>query len=139
VEGRGRGGWCSSTHRCPMTTDTYMKQDDYFQMADKQCRGPGFGRIWPPCPFSTFSPPVFSPGPTVASYAYLNKNFNPRNYCQNKINLLPLNTVFRIRIRIKFVSWIRIRIPNVDPDPDPAADKISSKSQNNSYHLEIFD
>ncbi len=53
--------------------------------------------------------------------------------------------VFRIRIRIririsfKFVSWIRIRIPNVDPDPDPAADKISSKSQNNSYHLELFD
>jgi hypothetical protein len=34
---------------------------------------------------------------------------------------------FRIRIRIKFVSWIRIRIPNADPDP--AADKISSKSQ----------
>jgi hypothetical protein len=49
------------------------------------------------------------------------------------------NSVFRIRIRIririKFVSWIRI--PNADPDP--AADKISSKSQNNSYHLELFD
>jgi hypothetical protein len=43
----------------------------------------------------------------------------------------------RIRIRIKFVSWIRIRIPNADPDP--AADKISSKSQNNSYNLELFD
>jgi hypothetical protein len=28
-------------------------------------------------------------------------------------------------------------IPNADPDP--AADKISSKSQNNSYHLELFD
>jgi hypothetical protein len=27
----------------------------------------------------------------------------------------------------------------LDPDPDPAADKISSKSQNNSYHLELFD
>jgi hypothetical protein len=40
-------------------------------------------------------------------------------------------------IRIKFVSWIRIRIPNADPDP--AADKISPKSQNNSYHLELFD
>ncbi len=40
-------------------------------------------------------------------------------------------------IRIKVVSWIRIRIPNADPDP--AADKISSKSQNNSYHLELFD
>jgi hypothetical protein len=40
-------------------------------------------------------------------------------------------------IRIKFVSWVRIRIPNADPDP--AADKISSKSQNNSYHLELFD
>ncbi len=39
-------------------------------------------------------------------------------------------------IRIKFVSWIRIRIPNANPDP--AADKISSKSQNNSYHLELF-
>ncbi len=38
-------------------------------------------------------------------------------------------------IRIKFVSWIRI--PNADPDP--AADKISSKSQNNSYHIELFD
>ncbi len=24
-------------------------------------------------------------------------------------------------------------------DPDPAADKISSKSQNNSYNLELFD
>ncbi len=45
----------------------------------------------------------------------------------------------RIRIRIKFVSWIRIRIPNADPDPDPAAVKISSKSQNNSYHIELFD
>ncbi len=30
-------------------------------------------------------------------------------------------------IRISFVSWIRIRIPNADPDP--AVDKISSKSQ----------
>jgi hypothetical protein len=40
-------------------------------------------------------------------------------------------------IRIKFASWIRIRIPNADPDP--AADKMSSKSQNNSYHLELFD
>ncbi len=48
-------------------------------------------------------------------------------------------TVFRIRIRIEFVSWIRIRIPNAYPDPDPAADNISSKSQNNSYHLELFD
>jgi hypothetical protein len=38
--------------------------------------------------------------------------------------------VFRIRIRIRFVSWIRIRIPNAEPDP--AADKISSKSQKNS-------
>jgi hypothetical protein len=46
-----------------------------------------------------------------------------------------LPPVFRIRIRIKLVS--RIRIPNADPDP--AADKISSKSQYNSYHLEIFD
>jgi hypothetical protein len=29
----------------------------------------------------------------------------------------------------------------LDPnaDPDPAADKISSKSQNNSCHLELFD
>jgi hypothetical protein len=34
-------------------------------------------------------------------------------------------------IRIKFVSWIRIRIPNADPDP--AADNISSKSQNNLF------
>jgi hypothetical protein len=25
-----------------------------------------------------------------------------------------------------------------DPDPDPAADKISSKSQNNSYHFEVI-
>jgi WD40 repeat protein len=40
-------------------------------------------------------------------------------------------------IRIKFASLIRIRIPNADPDP--AADKMSSKSQNNSYHLELFD
>jgi hypothetical protein len=40
-------------------------------------------------------------------------------------------------IRIKFVSWIWIRIPNADPDP--AADKISSKNQHNSYHLELFD
>jgi hypothetical protein len=32
---------------------------------------------------------------------------------------------------------IRIRIPNADPDP--AADEISSKSQNNSHHLELFD
>ncbi len=40
-------------------------------------------------------------------------------------------------IRNKFVSRIQIRIPNADPDP--AADKISSKSQNNSYHLELFD
>ncbi len=46
---------------------------------------------------------------------------------------LDLRAVFRIRM--KFVSWIRI--PNADPDP--AADKISSKSQNNSYHLELFD
>jgi hypothetical protein len=51
--------------------------------------------------------------------------------------LKVLLAVFRIRIRIKFVSWIRIRIPDVDPDP--AADKISSKSQNNSSHLELFD
>jgi hypothetical protein len=36
-----------------------------------------------------------------------------------------LNLSLRIRIRI--------------PDPDPGADKISSKSQNNSYHLELFD
>ncbi len=50
---------------------------------------------------------------------------------------IVFQTVFRIRIRIKFVSWIRIRIRNADPDP--AADKISSKSQNNSYHLELFD
>ncbi len=35
------------------------------------------------------------------------------------------------------VFRIRIHIPNVDPDP--AADKISSKSQKNSYHLELFD
>jgi hypothetical protein len=44
-------------------------------------------------------------------------------------------------IRIKFASWIRIRIrfPNADPDPDPAAEKMSSKSQNNSYHIELFD
>ncbi len=35
--------------------------------------------------------------------------------------------VFRIRIRIRFVSWIQIRIPNADPDP--AVDRISSKSQ----------
>ncbi len=27
----------------------------------------------------------------------------------------------------------------LDPDPDPAADKMSSKRQNNSYHLELFD
>jgi hypothetical protein len=40
-------------------------------------------------------------------------------------------------IRIRFVSWIRIRILNADPDP--AADKISSKSQRNSYHLKLFD
>jgi hypothetical protein len=37
-------------------------------------------------------------------------------------------------IRIRFVSWIRIRIPNADP----AADKISSKSKKNSYHLELY-
>jgi hypothetical protein len=50
------------------------------------------------------------------------------------------NSVFRIRIKVDF--WIRIRIPNADPDPDPArsaVDKISSKSQNNSYHLELLD
>ena len=52
-----------------------------------------------------------------------------------KQNAEELVAVFRILIRIKFVS--RIRIPNADPDP--AADKISSKSQNNSYHLELFD
>jgi hypothetical protein len=51
----------------------------------------------------------------------------------NKSKLFP--AVFWIRIRIQFVSWIRIRIPNADPDP--AADKISSKSQKNSYHLEL--
>ncbi len=28
-----------------------------------------------------------------------------------------------VRIRIRFVSWIRIRIPNADPDP--AADEIT--------------
>jgi hypothetical protein len=35
-----------------------------------------------------------------------------------------------------FLSWIQIRIPNADPDP--AADKISSKSQNNSYNLRVI-
>ncbi len=45
--------------------------------------------------------------------------------------------VLRIRIRIEIVSWIRIRIPSADPDP--AVDKISSKSQNNSDHLQLFD
>jgi hypothetical protein len=39
------------------------------------------------------------------------------------------------RIRIRVVS--RIRIPNADPDP--AANEISSKSQKNSYHLQLFD
>ncbi len=36
-------------------------------------------------------------------------------------------------IRVKIVSWVRIRIRIPNADPDPAADKISSKSQNNSY------
>jgi hypothetical protein len=44
--------------------------------------------------------------------------------------------VFRIRIRIRFVSWIQIRFPNADPDP--AADDISSKCPKNSYYLELF-
>ncbi len=56
-----------------------------------------------------------------------------------KAESIGIEPVFRIRIRnrIKFVSWIRIRTPNADPDP--AADKFSSKSQNNSYHLELLD
>ncbi len=41
--------------------------------------------------------------------------------------------------RIKFVSWIRIQVRIPNADPDPVADKISSKSQNNSSHLELFD
>ncbi len=40
-------------------------------------------------------------------------------------------------IRIRFVSWIRIRIPNANPDP--ATDEISSKSPKNSYYLGLFD
>ncbi len=49
--------------------------------------------------------------------------------------LLPVFQI-RIRIRIRFVSWIRIRIHNVDPDP--AADKISSKSQNKFISFRII-
>ncbi len=50
--------------------------------------------------------------------------------CKNMYMFVPV-----FWIRMQFVSWIWI--PNADPDS--AADKISSKSQKNSYNTELFD
>jgi hypothetical protein len=63
--------------------------------------------------------------------------FSPRIDLSNNITYSQCFGSGSAWFRIKFASWIRIRIPNADPDP--AADKMSSKSQNHSDHLELLD
>jgi hypothetical protein len=53
------------------------------------------------------------------------------------LNLSFLRPVFRIRIRIQLVAWIRIRIPNADPNPGQKRHK-KYKNQCNWYKNVFF-